>query len=182
MPAAGIIKFAYLAYLAKPSADRSLYRLIKNDRVCRIVELGIGSLPRILNLIAVAQRFSPQEEIQYSAVDWFDMRSSDLEPLKLIEAHRELKSTGAKIRLLPGDPGRTLRDVANSLPKTDLIVIHPAVTDADLSNAWYYFPRMCHPRTTLLRAAELGGEVSYRALSFSEIAERSIAAAPARAA
>jgi len=182
MPAAGVIKFTYLAYLAKPSSDRSLYRLLKNEKVCRIVELGIGSLPRVSNLIAVAQRFSPNDEIHYTAVDWFDMRASDLEPLKLIEAHRVLKSTGVKVRLLPGDPGRTLRDVANSLPKTDLIVIHPAVTDSDLANAWYYLPRMCHPRTTVLRAAELGGEVSYRALSFGEIAERSVAAIPARAA
>ena len=182
MPAAGILKYAYLAYLAKPAVDRTLYRLIKREQVCRIVELGIGSLLRATNLIAVAQRFSPQAEIHYSAVDWFDMRPADFEPVKLIAAHRELKATGAKVRLLPGEPGRTVRDVANSLPKTDLILIHESVGDAALAPAWYYLPRMCHPRTNVLWATELAEGVSYRSLTFGEIAERSVAAPPARAA
>lgn len=182
MPAAGIIKYAYLAYLAKPVADRTLYWLIRTEKACRIVELGIGSLSRAANLIAVAQRYSPQTEIHYSAVDWFDMRPLDMPVLKLIDAHRELTATGAKIRLSPGEPGQTLRSVANSLLKTDLLLIDPSVTDAVFAPAWYYVPRMCHPKTTVLRGVEVAGEITYRAISFAEIADRSIAAAPVRAA
>lgn len=182
MPAAGIIKYAYLAYLAKPVADRALYRLIRSEKTCRIVELGVASPSRIANLIAVAQRYSPQAEIHYSAIDWFDMRSHGLRPLKLIDAHRQLKATGAKIRLLPGEPGQTLRSVANSLLKTDLLLIGPAVTDEAFAPAWFYLPRMCHPKTIVLRGVEANGEVTYHAISFAEIAERSVAASPARAA
>lgn len=182
MPAAGILKYAYLAYLAKPVADRALYRLIKRERVCRIVELGIRSLPRVADLIATAQRFSPEAEIHYTAVDWFDMRPSEMPPLKLIEAHRVLKSSGAKIRLLPGNPGHTLRDVANSLQKCDLILIGSSVTEEDFASAWFYLPRMCHARTNVLWASEQSVGIAHRPISFAEIAERSTAARPARAA
>jgi hypothetical protein len=182
MPAAGIIKYAYLAYLAKPVADRALYRLIRSEKTCRIVELGVDSPSRISNLIAVAQRYSPQAEIHYSAIDWFDMRSHDLRPLKLIDAHRQLKATGAKIRLLPGEPGQTLRSVANSLLKTDLLLIGPCVTDEAFAPAWFYLPRMCHPKTIVVRGVEANGEVAYNVISFAEIAERSVAATAARTA
>ncbi|MEX2170345.1 MAG: hypothetical protein WD851_13610 [Pirellulales bacterium] len=182
MPAAGIIKYAYLAYLAKPAADRTLYRLIRTEKACRIVELGIGSLLRTANLIAVAQRYSPQAEIHYSAVDWFDMRPDEMPPIKLIEAHRRLKATGAKIRVLPGEPGETLRSVANSLLKTDLLLIGPSVTDDSFVQAWYYLPRMCHPKTTVLRGSTIADGIGYRLISFAEIAERCVMAAPARAA
>ena len=182
MPAAGVIKYAYLAYLAKPAADRTLYRLIRTEKACRIVELGIGSLSRTANLIAVAQRYSPQAEIQYSAVDWFDMRPDEMPPIKLIDAHRRLKATDAKIRLLPGEPGQTLRSVANSLLKTDLLLIGPSVTDEAFAQAWFYLPRMCHPKTTVLRGSTTTDGTSYRLISFAEIAERSVMATPARAA
>lgn len=173
MPAAGILKYAYLAYLAKPVADRAVYRLMKREQVCRIVELGIGSLSRVANLVATAQRFSPEGEIHYSAIDWFDMRPVGLAPLKLIEAHRVLKATGARIRLLPGNPGHTLRDVANSLQKTDLILINSAVTETDFASAWFYLPRMCHAGTSILWASEQAEGVAYRTISFAEIAEHS---------
>jgi hypothetical protein len=182
MPAAGLIRYAYLAYLAKPVADRALYRLLRTEKARRIVELGIGPLSRVANLIAVAQRYSPQAEIHYSALDCFDLRPHDMPRLKLIDAHRQLKSSGAKIRLLPGEPGQTLRNVANSLLKSDLILIGPSVSDAALEPAWFYLPRMCHPKTTVLRGIAAAGEVGYRTVSFAEIAERSAAATPIRAA
>ena len=182
MPAAGIIKYAYLAYLAKPAVDRGLYRLLRTEKSHRIVELGIDSLARAANLIAVAQRYSPEAEIHYSAVDWFDLRPHDMPPLKLIDTHRQLKVTGAKIRVLPGEPGETLRRAANSLLKTDLLLIGPSVTEQAFAQAWFYLPRMCHPKTTVLRGSNTADGIKYRLISFAEIAERSVMATPARAA
>jgi hypothetical protein len=170
--AASWLKYAYLAYASKPRTDRQLYRLVKLHGICRIVELGIGNVERTTNLIDVAQRFTEDAKVAYTGLDWFDSRSCDLPALTLKQTHCQLQATGAQVRLVPGDPGRSLRGAANSHPHTGLLLISAAVSDISLESAWFYVPRMLDGRSIVLRErlSEVG-EPSFELVSMQRLAE-----------
>jgi hypothetical protein len=145
-----------------------------------MLEVGIGSLPRAVNLIGVCQRYSPEAKISYAAVDWFEQRQATQPGLTLIQAHRTLNATGAKVRILPGGPA-AVEAVANSLPGTDLILISADYDDQLMAPAWFFFPRMCHEATRVLRAHSSGSRpsVAYETLSPIDV-ERLAQARPRR--
>lgn len=153
MAAAGKLRYAYLAYLAKPAEDRALYRAAKRLQVRRILELGIGSLQRTLNLVSVCQRYAGEEPISYTGLDWFEERPAASESLSLIDAHRKLKAAGATARLMPGGPVASLPAVANSVMGTDLILFSEEATEEALAPHWFYLPRVCHTGTVILSQA-----------------------------
>ena len=183
MAAVRWIKFCYLAYVSKPQGERQLYRLVKARQVSRIVEVGVSNLTRTIRLIEVAQRYTPEQKVCYTGLDWFDARPSQLEPLTLKQTHCTLQTTGAQVRLVPGPPGHSLAAVANAHQNTDLIIISPPVSDADLQRAWFYVPRMLRNQSIVLRE-HLGadGQAAFTKLSASELAERAGQSAPRRAA
>jgi hypothetical protein len=143
---------------------------VKRHRICRIVEIGIADIARSLALVEVAQRYSRGETVIYTGIDWFDARTEPLEALSLKQAYRLLRPTEAKLRLAPGDPGRSLAAAANAHPNTDLILISPAIADNELAGAWFYIPRMLHERTILLREARDGqGQPAFTPLTHAQV-------------
>lgn len=176
MAAIGPLKYAYLAYFSQPQADRAIYRQLKKLTVTRIVEVGIGSIERAVQMVCVAQRFSPGKPITYTGFDWFEERAAGEAPLPLIHAHRQMQVCGAKARLVPGYPPATLPQIANSLQRTDLLVISHLVDDASLERTWFYMPRMCHPQTLILREQKEPATqtVSFTQLSLEELQRRSL--------
>lgn len=180
MSAASGFRYAYLACFSKPAEDRRLYRLIRQRRVTSVLEIGMGSIDRALSLISVCQRYSPESAIRYAAVDWFEERDQSLPPIKLIDAHRRLGASSAKVRVSPGGPS-AIGAVANNLANTDLILISPHADDAELASAWFFFPRMCHPGATILRAYADGGS-RYQPISLAEVDQLAEAAQLRRAA
>jgi hypothetical protein len=171
--AASWFKYAQLAYLSRPRSDCQLYRLVKRQRVCRIVEVGIGRLQRSLALVEVAQRFAADQKVCYTGIDWFDARSAELAELRLKHAHQRLAPSTATIRLVPGDPAVSIPAVANAHQNTDLLLISQLVHDDDLQRAWFYVPRMLHATSTVLRESRgLDGSPIFTPLPLSEIAER----------
>jgi hypothetical protein len=170
--AASWLKYAYLAFASKPKSDRQLYRLVKLHRVCRIVELGIGSLERSAALIGVGQRYVADGKVAYTGLDWFDARPGDLPALTLKQAHRELQATGAQIRLTPGEPARSLRGIANAHAHTGMLLISASVADSTLESAWFYVPRMLDGRSIVLRERLNGaGESAFELVSMQKLAE-----------
>src|SRR3972149_7327058 len=116
LPSTSRIKIIYLLYLSKPSSDRLIYRAIIRQKARRIVELGIAEGNRALRMIDAAARFAPRSEIQFVGMDPFEARSETDGPgLSLISAHRVLKPSGAKIKLIPGDPLNNIARMANDL-------------------------------------------------------------------
>jgi hypothetical protein len=150
-------RYAYLAYWSRPKSIRKLYRLVKRHQVCRIVEVGISDIRRAAALVEVAQRYATQT-IEYTGIDWFDSREVPLERLSLKEAHRLLRPTGAKVRLVPGEPAASLAAAANAHQNTDLIVIAHTITDKELVPVWFYLPRMLHENSIVLRERQEGDE------------------------
>jgi hypothetical protein len=177
VPAAGRLKYLFLAFLSKPTHERRLYRLIRRRRPTRIVELGLGNGRRAVRMIGVAQgslaagRSTPGQ-ISYAAIDLFEARPADQPAsLPLKEAYRLLKPTGARVRLTPGDPLSALSRTANELTGTDLLLIASDVDAASLAKAWFYVPRMLHAGSLVLiedRDATTGA-LSLRQLTIAEI-------------
>ena len=173
MAAASWFKYAHLAYLAKPKNDRQLYRLVKRQQICRLVEVGVGSLTRTLSLIEVAQRFAIDQKVHYTGLDWFDERSTNLADLRLKHAHQRLGPTAAAVRLVPGPPAASIAAIANAHQNTDLLLISYLVEEQDLETAWFYVPRMLHADSIVLRESRSPDGLSiFAPLPLSEIAER----------
>lgn len=171
--AASWFRYTYLAHFSCPKSARQLYRLVKRQQFCRIVEIGVSDLQRSLSLVQVAQRYAAGKTVLITGVDLFDTRGADLPPLKLKEAYRALHATGAKVRLAPGAPGKSLAAAANAHQNTDLIIIASHVDDSELESAWFYIPRMLHGRSEVFRERIVaGGEPTFERISASEIAER----------
>ena len=145
------LKSIHLNYFSTPSAERLVFRVIAKQRICSMVELGIGTGQRSRRMIEQAQRSSPVAEIRYTGVDAFEGRDSEVAVgLPLIEVHRMLKATSARVQLVPGDPFTALARTANSLPGTDLVLISADQDAESVSRAWFYLPRMLHDASVVL--------------------------------
>lgn len=172
MAAANWFRYARLAHFSRPKANRQLFRMVKRDQICRIVEIGISDLSRAVALIDVAQRFAGDKKVWYTGIDLFEARQSGAAALPMKQTYRVLRATEANVRLVPGAPATSLAAAANAHQNTDLILIGPDVTEADLQGAWFYVPRMLNETSTVLterRAAD--GQPTFTALTRTQIAE-----------
>ncbi len=114
----------FLTRLSRPAVYRPIYQAIRRAGLRRIVELGLGPGDRALRMIEIAAAGDTAENVVYTGVDLFEMRSpEDAQGLSLKLAHRKLVASGAKIRLLPGDSYSALSRTANMLGVADLVVI-----------------------------------------------------------
>jgi len=171
--AASWFRYSFLAYFSRPKSVRQLYRLVKRQQFCRIVEIGIADLDRSVSIVEVAQRYAAGKTVLFTGIDWFEARAQEMKPLTLKSAYRALHATGAKVRLAPGAPGRSLAAAANAHQNTDLILIAASVPDSELATAWFYVPRMLHERSEVIREVlSPGGEWSFERITASEVAER----------
>ncbi len=170
MRLATIARYLYLSYFSKPVCDRSLYKAIKKHQPRRILEIGLVSTQRTLRMLDFAQRLTEGETLRYSAVDLFEARDKSLPKLSLKEVHKQLKAAGITPQLIPGDPAGALARSANALPETDLILISAASDDAALAAAWFYFPRMMHAGSLVLRqVVDSSGQLALQPVAAEQI-------------
>lgn len=174
----GWIRFAYWKYISKPAQDRLVYRLIDRGEVTSITEIGVGNGLRAERMIAFAQRHHRPDQIRYAGLDLFEARPADSPGLSLKEAYRRLNSTGVQVRLIPGELLCGLLRSANTLLKTDLVVVNAEADPAAMEPAWFYFPRMLHEKSTVL--LELGNvRPEFQPLNYSQVVELAKKAASA---
>lgn len=172
MAAAGFLQSAVLRYFAQPAHERVLYRAIGKHKIGQIVELGVGSGVRAQRLIAMAQRASPGE-VRYAGIDLFEARDTDQPGLTLKEAHRRLRSTGAKVQAVPGDPYSALARVANSLTGTRLLIVAADQDAAALERAWFYVPRMLTSDACVFVETASPRGMLYQRVSLAEVEQKS---------
>ncbi|MCC7475202.1 MAG: hypothetical protein IT425_07390 [Pirellulales bacterium] len=183
MAAASWLRYAYLAHGARPRSNRALYRMVKRERIYRIVEIGITDLGRSRSLIEVAQRYTNDKKVMYTGFDMFEARSEKLRPLVLKDTYCELRATEATIRLVPGVPRMSLASAANAHPNTGLLLIGPDIADDDLRGGWFYVPRMLYERSIVLREQrEADGQMTFAPIDRSMISELAAREAVRRAA
>jgi len=136
-------------------------------------------------MIEVARRHAPPGEIHYTGLDLFEARTSADGPgMTLKLAHRHLGTTGARIRLVPGNPFSALARIANVLGPLDIIVVSSGLEPRSLFKAWFYVPRLLHERSRVFLQERQPGDVSCttRPVDRSEIAAFAASAAGRRAA
>jgi hypothetical protein len=179
----GRLKYAFLAYFSKPVADRILFREVRRRRASKMLLLGLASTQRALRLMGVAADVTSGHEVHFAAIDLFEARPADQAGLGLKEAYRQLKASGHKVQLIPGDPPSALARSANALGQLDLILISADHSDASIGSGWFYVPRMLHAQSRVyLETVGEGGLTSWRLLLPSEIERLAVAHRPRRAA
>ena len=179
------LRYLYLAYFSKPVADRTLFRAIRRLRARKFLEVGIDSSTRTLRMIHLARRLAGAEAVRYVAIDLFEARSADRGPSQsLKETHKRLSTTGAQVQLIPGEPVHAIPRAANALSGMDLVVISSESTLESLASAWFYLPRMLHPKSEVYLETRLadGSGTSFRLLSHEEIETLAAASKRRRAA
>ncbi len=168
------LKRTYLSYLSKPAARRSAYRLARESQVRTIVQLGLFDLDFLENLLWMSQTIPRGEKVRFVGIDQFEMRPENLPPLGLKDTHRQLQATGAKIKLVPGDPFSALSREANSLTGTDLLLISDVIDDESMKQAWFYVPRMLTETSVVLRHMTEAGVETLTRVGSDEIDRRSV--------
>jgi hypothetical protein len=154
---------------SKPSAERSIAQAVKRIRPSRILEIGLGDGQRARRVITLAQRYHVKHEVQFIGFDLFEDRHPGQARFSLKDAYRELRSTGARIRLVPGDAYGALVRAANSIAQVELVLISPEVPRASLAGAWYYLPRTLAKNAVVLWADGTLPDGQYRELSSAEL-------------
>jgi hypothetical protein len=175
----GWIRFTYWKLFSKPAHDRLIYRLIDRGQVTSVTEFGVPRGLRSERMIAFAKRHHPLDRIRYAGLDLFEARPASSPGYSLKEAHRVLNRSGVQVRLVPGDLLAGLLRSANSLPKTDLVVIDAGVDMASMPPAWFYFPRMLHEKSVVLVGTRVDGVGGYRQLNYAQVVELAKGAASA---
>ena len=173
MTAASTLTSLYLMWFARPKCDRALFRRIGTSKPMRIVEIGLGDGSRGQSAILLAQRYT-QSPVSYCGIDLFEA-SPESSPLTLKQAHHKLCRTGAKIRLVPGDPCSALARTANFLIGTDLLIVDHTVSAEQLSKAEDFLPRMLHAETVIATYVTTGGarRIHWKSpTSFSELGRK----------
>ena len=174
MPAFSRLQYFWLAYLSRPAQHRTLYRLIRRRKPRQIVEMGLGDGQRTLRMIRLAARLAGPDKIHYVGVDLFEARPAGTQGLSLKQAHRLLKSSPARVQLVPGDPLAALTRMANALGNTDLVVVSADQDPESLAKAWFYVPRMLHARSCVLEEFTVEGSAvpELRSVDAREIRRR----------
>lgn len=158
-------------YFSKPASDRRLYRTAVEFEFKSVVELGISSIERSCRLLELAHRYC-DEPINYTGIDLFESDVSGTNRIGLKVAHVELKKTGAKVKLMPGDPFSCLSRSANLLSGTDLLIIGQNVDEESMSRSWFYIPRMIHEDSLVMIESREGDELRWEQADYGEMMRR----------
>lgn len=175
----------YLAHLSQPVGERPIYRAIRRSRIRSILEIGMGAGRRTSRMIETMRRVCGNEGLHYTGIDLFELSpASDRPKLSLKQAHCKLKPTGARTRLVPGDPFTALARAANDIGPCDLIIVSAGHEPESLNRAWLYVPRLLHS-TTLVFVEQPDGRTnvpSFQPLSHDDVRRRAKAGLPRRTA
>ena len=176
--------FSCTAQLTQAPEDRPLFRIIRELKVRRIVEIGVGHGERTLKMLDAAARNRGSSPVSYTGIDPFESRPDRATGLSIKEAHRKLRKSKAHVQLVPGDALNALMRVANSLSGTELLVISADQQGASLDRAWFYVPRLLTPSSAILieQIDPQTGESTLQTLSRIEVEARATKARPRRAA
>ena len=165
------LRLFYLLHLSKPASDRLVYREICRLKARKVVELGLDTGQRAVHIIEVLKEFHEGRDIHYTGVDLFEARTAADGPgISLREAHCLLKATGARIQLVPGTVSEALSRIANGVSQVDVLVISGHTRPEQLSQAWFFLPRMIQAQTQVFQETlSAGGSTAMRLLEAQEV-------------
>jgi hypothetical protein len=179
-----LLRPLHLLYFSKPAFNRPLYRAIRRLQAKKIVELGVGDAKRGLRMIKTAQFASLSQNVHYVGIDRFEDRTDqNRQAIGLKEAYQLLRTSGAKVQLVPGNPPDALIALANSLGKIDVLIVPAELDWPSSARVWLFVPRMLHEQSLVFIDEQLtDGGRRLRLKSREEIDMLAAAAARRRAA
>ena len=166
-----LLKQLYCCYLSKPASDRKLYRAVAQFEINSVVEIGIASIERTCRVLELAHRFS-KGTVQYTGIDLFESEIGASNKIGLKVSHVELKATGAKVKLMPGDPFSCLSRSVNLLSGTDLLIIGGNVDEDSMARCWFYLPRLIHEDSLVLIETKDGDRLTIEESNYDAVMKR----------
>lgn len=162
-----------LTRFSKPLADRAVYRFVATHAPRSILEVGMSSIERTCNLLLLAQRSAKTEEIRYCGIDLFEARGG-VAPIRLKDAHCQLRKCGGTVRLVPGDLSAVHPGLANQLGNFELVLLSLASSLEGTGPSISLLPRLIAENGRLLLSEGESAEKAYRILTRAEV-ERLVA-------
>jgi predicted O-methyltransferase YrrM len=140
-----------------PDRYPNLFRLIRENKAKRIMEIGTWNGEHALQMIATAQKHHPKSKVEYYGFDLFESMTSDKfdeeyakMPPAMKEVENKLQKSGASVKLFMGDTNVTLKKNLKSLPRMDFIFIDGGHSIKTIENDWRYSSRLMHKSTTVV--------------------------------
>lgn len=149
----------YWQRLAKPVAERELFRQLLAHPIASVLEVGVGSGERMGRLAQLVQLTSGTEQLRYVGVDGFESATDGRPHLTLKQAHQRAAQLGFRANLIPGDLKSAMQRVAHKFGSSDLVIIDggvdPAAPDTGVVGQWIH--HITHSRSIILACSEVGG-------------------------
>lgn len=157
---------------AQHAEDRICYQTIQKHKFTSILEIGLEDGVRSERMIQVALRAAGIRPVHYIGIDLFEANTTpDIEPLSLKEAHTQLGSLGARVKLVPGDAFSALARTANQLKEIDLVVIGYDQDPEMIERSWIYMPRFLKEDSIILLQGDEAEDFQFRAISYETVKE-----------
>lgn len=156
-PPVRILRKIYRAI--KPLRYKYLFKIIKNNKCKRIMEIGVRDGGSALQMIEEAKKNFAAEEIEYYGFDLFeevDAKSEEYAHVKLLPTlcletiKDKLEKTNAKIYVYKGDTKETLPKVIKELPKMDIAFIDGGHDIETIKNDWKYTQQVMSTHTVVI--------------------------------
>jgi len=136
-----IIRFSRSGY----ESHSFLNEYILQNRCRKIMEIGVADGENAKNMVRMASRNFPAEEVEYYGFDTFGWNDSS----QMKEVRRKLEKTGCKFRLFKGDSVETLPQASKDLPMMDLIFIDGGHSYETVKSDWENSKALMHPYTAV---------------------------------
>lgn len=169
MPSLTRIRSFFLFHLSQPRNNRAIYRAIRRQGVQSILEIGVDDAARSERLIEVLADSVAPEQIRFTGIDLFELRPDGQPKIALKQAFCTLRQSGAKVRLLPGDPHLALARAANGLGPQDVVLVSASVDAESMARAWFFVPRILHPSSQIWVEEPGAKESEFRRYTCDEV-------------
>lgn len=113
----------YWQKLAKPVAERELFRLLLAQPIASVLEIGVGNGERMKRIVQLAQLAPTATQLRYVGVDGFESAQDGAPHLTLKQAHQQASQLGLRATLIPGDLRSAMPRVAHKVGASDLVIV-----------------------------------------------------------
>jgi hypothetical protein len=113
----------YWQKLAKPVAERELFRALLSHPISSVLEVGVGNGHRMKRIVQLAQLTPGTEQLRYVGVDGFESANDGAVHLTLKQAHQQATALGVRANLIPGDLKSAMPRVAHKIGASDLVIV-----------------------------------------------------------
>ncbi|MCC6507726.1 MAG: hypothetical protein IT423_01360 [Pirellulaceae bacterium] len=149
----------YWQKLAKPVAERELFRALLSQPISSVLEIGVGSGERMKRIVQLAQLKPDVQQLRYVGVDGFESAKDGAVHLTLKQAHQQATSLGLRANLIPGDLQSAVPRVAHKIGASDLIIVDgqfdPSSPLSGVVGQWLF--HIAHDQSLILASNHTGG-------------------------